>query len=52
MFRAGSWDDVWIFCFGEHEDEYQVKEKLSLIPKLMYLLMVYAKTQFKSERLK
>jgi len=39
-------------CFGEHGDEYQAKEKLALIPKLMYLPRVNAKTQIKSESLK
>jgi len=46
------WDDVWIFCFGEHGDEYQAKEKLALIPNMMYLPRVKTQTQFKSESLK
>jgi len=41
--------DLW---FGEHGDEYQVKQKLPLIPNMIYLLKVYARTQFKSESLK
>jgi len=36
-------------CFGELGDEYQAKEKLSLIPTMMYLPRVQANTQIKSE---
>ena len=43
---------VWIFLsFGELGDEYQAREKLALIPNMMYLPRVQGKTQIKSESL-
>jgi len=36
-------------CFGELGDEYQAKEKLALIPNMMYLPRVQANTQIKGE---
>jgi len=38
-------------CFGELGDEFQAKEKLALIPNMMYLPRVQANTQIKSDSL-
>jgi len=45
--------DEWIWiCVWELGDEYHAKEKLALIPNMIYLLRVQARTQFKSEAYK